>query len=284
MRNSQEQEIRLRAGVLKKCVNDAGAVLTRYFGKIGLKQASSKGGRSINLVSIADTQAQQSIVKTIQRHFPDDLLLGEEGDLSRLRHESAALREKYLWVIDPCDGTVNFLHGFPMFCVSIAVTLGGKPVLAAILDPIRKELFWAERGKGAYCNGKRILVSRPQRLQDALMITGFSYDRQEKAYFYVSYYREFLKVCHDVRRTGSACIDLAWLAAGRSDGYWEWKLNPWDVAAGALLVQEAGGKITRFDGSPYDIFNCEQTLATNGKIHPDCLEIFQKLKENPSLG
>ncbi len=277
MRNSKNKELQLRAKVLRKAVKLAGDILLRYFGKVGLRQARFKGGRSNNLVSIADTEAQEAIAKTIERYCPEDLLLGEEGDLNRLRHSFGDLKEKYLWVIDPCDGTVNFLHGFPMFCVSIAVTLNGEPVLAAILDPIRQELFWAERSRGATRNGKRISVSRPSQLKDSLMITGFAYDRREKANFYLSYCEEFLKICHDIRRTGSACIDLAWLAAGRSDGYWERKLNPWDVAAGALLVQEAGGKITRFNGDPYDIFNCEQTLATNGKIHEECLGIFETL-------
>jgi myo-inositol-1(or 4)-monophosphatase len=117
-----------------------------------------------------------------------------------------------------------------------------------------------------------------RRLEEALLVTGFGYDRRAKADFYLAYYREFLKIAHDVRRTGSACVDLAWVAAGRSDGFWEWRLNPWDVAAGSLLVSEAGGRITHFNGAPYDIFRSEETLAANSRIHPACLRLIQKVK------
>lgn len=257
-------------------IQEAGQMLMRYFGNVGLAHASFKGGYAVNLVSRADAEAQNLIVNKIKKEFPQDLILAEEGDLAKLEYSARELARNFLWVIDPLDGTVNFLHGYPLFAVSIALIWGGQPVAGAIFDPTHKELFWAQKSRGAVLNGKRIFVTKTAKLADSLMVTGFAYDRREKADFYLSYYKRFLSIAHDVRRTGSACIDLAWLAAGRYDGFWELHLNPWDVAAGVLLVQEALGQVTRFDNSAYDIFRSDETLATNGKIHKDCLKILKR--------
>ena len=262
----------------------AGVIVRRHFGKVGLAQADCKKGIRSNLVSKVDHQSQEAIVSSIRRNFPKESILAEEGDLARLKSEQ---RHGPLWVVDPLDGTVNYLHGFPLFAVSIAFCRDGRPVLGAIYDPVREELFWAQDGVGAYLRAhgrdRRLRVTPTKRLANALMITGFGYDRKKRANFYLSYYRTFLGIVHDVRRTGSACIDLAWIAAGRADGFWEWKLNPWDVAAGTLLVQEAGGRVSHFDGSSYSIFQSEETLATNGLVHNECLRVIGSLATNYEL-
>lgn len=158
--------------------------------------------------------------------------------------------------------------------------MDGRPLVGAVYAPAQNELFWAQQGSGAYlsagkapASGRRLKVTKAARLDNALMVTGFGYDRRERADFYLKYYRSFLRIVHDVRRTGAAAVDLAWLAAGRSDGFWEWSLSPWDVAAGLLLIEEAGGRMTHFDGTQYSIFRSEETLATNGLIHDECLNV-----------
>jgi myo-inositol-1(or 4)-monophosphatase len=183
-----------------------------------------------------------------------------------------------MWVIDPLDGTTNFAHTNPVCCVSIGLVDGeaGRPVLGGIYDPFRDELFVAERKKGATMNGRRIRVSRTGNLEEALLVTGFPYDRQQHAEFYTKLYAEFMRRCHDVRRSGSAALDLAWVSCGRLDGYWEFKLNPWDVAAGRLLVEEAGGKVSDFSNRPWASLADfgKQTLATNGRIHARMLKLL----------
>ncbi|MBI4668990.1 MAG: inositol monophosphatase [Elusimicrobia bacterium] len=272
-----------RKKFLFKAVLEAGSLLRRYFGRLGTAQACFKKNEPINLVSIADTESQRLVVKKIKEFFPGEAILAEEGDLAERKER---LRSGPLWVLDPLDGTVNFLHGFPAFAVSLAFCVDSEPRLGAVFNPVTGEFFWGEKGRGSYLgagdfstagNFKRLAVSKTKKLADSLMGTGFGYDRRERADFYLKYYRAFLKVSHDVRRMGAAALDLAWLAAGRLDGFWEWQLNSWDVAAGLLLIREAGGTVTHLDGSPYSIFRSEQTLATNGKIYGECLKIIRKL-------
>ncbi|MFC1521029.1 inositol monophosphatase family protein [Elusimicrobiota bacterium] len=253
---------------------DAGKLISRYFGKITHLEARAKKER-LSLVSDADEFAQDLIVNRIKKHFPKDHILAEERDLAKV---SSSMKEGFLWIIDPLDGTINFLHGFPLFSVSVAVVFNGDVVLGSIFDPVRDEFFWAQKGKGAYLNKKKISVTKTKNIEDALMITGFAYDRATRAAFYLSFYEKFVRVAHDVRRTGSACIDLAWVASGRVEGFWEWNLNPWDVASGVVLVNEAGGDMTHFNGKPYSVFNTEETLATNGKVHKGCLKIISSIR------
>lgn len=256
----REREV-LRGALLK-----AGAVLKRYFRKTGY---SLKGPS--NLLTRADLESQEAVLELITRNFPAHDYLAEE-QASRLTGAES------LWVLDPLDGTTNYAHGFPAACVSIALLKGGKPALGGVYDPFREELFAAERGKGAFLNGKRLRVSAVRRLSRSLLLTGFPYDRARFGSFYSSFYVDFMKICHDIRRSGSAALDLAWTAAGRADGYWELKLNPWDVAAGRLLVEEAGGKITDFEGKPwkeigaYGVF----TLASNGLVHSEMLAMIRR--------
>lgn len=281
-----------RALLLRQIALSAGGQLLRYFGKIGLSHARFKKNEPTNLVSLADTQTQSFIVQAIGRCFPNDLILAEEGDLSRTLKPDA--RRGFVWVIDPLDGTVNFLHGFPMFAVSIAVCYNEEPCLGAIYAPAFGEFFWAQKAKGAYFQKipellkpqakggsmKLLKVSVTSRLKNSLLLTGFGYDRAKRAAFYLSFVKDFMERCHDVRRCGAACIDLAWLAAGRYDGFWEWMLHPWDVACGILLVREAGGRVSHFSEGPYSIFRSEQTLASNGKIHRELLAVIQaRLKQ-----
>ncbi|MBI4063817.1 MAG: inositol monophosphatase [Elusimicrobia bacterium] len=282
LRSARNDKTEERREFLLQTTLDAGALLLQYFGKIGLAHAQSKENISINVVSQADLQSQELVVRRIRKSFAGESILAEEGDLAKKKKK---LEKGSLWVLDPLDGTVNFLHGFPYFGVSLAYCHDGVPLIGAVYDPVRGELFWAEKGKGAYLESvefrvlsvelkkkKKLRVTNIKKLADALMVTGFGYDRHKRADFYLAYYKAFLTRCHDVRRAGAAALDLAWIAAGRADGFWEWQLNPWDVAAGQILVEEAGGRITHLDGSPYSIFHSEETLASNGNIHDECLK------------
>lgn len=246
----------LRA-VLVRALRAGGREMRRGF----LKAKVSFKGRA-NPVTEADLAAERAIIGAIRARFPDHGLLAEESGTRRTASD-------YVWVIDPIDGTLNFAHGFPHSCVSIAAVRRGEAVAAGIYDPFRDELFLAEKGKGATLNGKPIKVSRAARLEDSLLITGFAYDRHKKAALYAGVVKDFLERAADLRRSGSAALDLAWVAAGRLDGFWEFHLSPWDVAAGRLLVAEAGGKVSDFDGKPWGAPETwgRRTLASNGRIH-----------------
>lgn len=251
---------------LLKALREAGEIVRARFGKV---RARYKG--RANIVTAADHASEQRILDIVLKSFPDHDFVTEERPP---RSEGS----DYTWFIDPLDGTNNYAHGFPHCCVSIGVTRRDSPIAAGIYDPFRDELFFARKGGGATLNGKPIRVSRAKNLSDALLMTGFAYDRAQKSRFYVEFYRLFMERCHDVRRSGSACLDLAWTAAGRVDGFWEFSLNPWDVAAGWLLVSEAGGKVTDYAGGEWKRpkeFGA-QTLATNGRIHSEMLRILRK--------
>ncbi len=252
---------------LLRALRESGRVLMDKFGKVKMRY---KG--KANLVTAADHASEQRILDIVLDRFPDHDFLTEE----RAPRESGS---DFSWVIDPLDGTTNYAHGFPAFCVSIALLRRGSPLMAGILDPVRRELFWAEAGKGAFLNGKRLRVTRTRRLSESLLLTGFAYDRVKRSAYLVRFYREFMVRSHDVRRSGSAALDLAWTAAGRVDGYWEFNLNPWDVAAGVLLVREAGGMVSDFHGRAWGRPKTwgPQTLASNGLIHKSMLRVISQI-------
>ncbi len=251
--------------MLARTLRRAGAVLKRNFGRVGYRTK----GRA-NLVTAADFESQRVILSAIRRAFPQDDYRAEEDEVKLTGAER-------LWLVDPLDGTTNYAHGYPASCVSIGVLRGGKPELGGVYDPFRDELFLAERGRGTELNGRKVRVSRTARAADALFITGFPYDRAERADFYLARFKAFLTRSHGVRRSGTAALDLAWIAAGRADGFWEYSLHPWDVAAGWLLVTEAGGKVTDLAGRPWrDPARIgERTLASNGRLHAEMVRVLR---------
>jgi myo-inositol-1(or 4)-monophosphatase len=219
-------------------------------------EISKKG--PVNLVTEMDLKAEQMIVDRILKSFPDHRILAEERG-------SEAGKAPITWVIDPLDGTTNYAHGYRFFCVSIGVEVEGEMLVGAVYDPVCRELFAAIRGGGATLNGEVIQVSKEKSLQDSLLCTGFSYGADEIE-ANLKHFNRVMKASRSVRRDGSAALDLCYVACGRFDGFWELSLHPWDVAAGSLIVQEAGGQVTLFDGSPCTIYDRE-CLATNGLIH-----------------
>jgi myo-inositol-1(or 4)-monophosphatase len=243
-----------------RAAREAGAILQDYVAR-GF-QIEHKG--RINLVTEADLASERHIKQLITSHYPSHRILAEETGVHGTEDD------EYCWIIDPLDGTTNFSHGFPCYAVSIGVEHKGRMVAGAVYDPSRDEMFAAERGAGATCNGRRIQVSEVEQLEKALVVSGFPYDVRERMDEYLPAWSEFLKRAQAVRRLGSAAIDLACVAMGRMDGYWEYGLNPWDTAAGWLIVEEAGGRVTKLDGSPFDNYT-PSLLCTNGKIHDEML-------------
>ena len=245
---------------------EAGALLMQYFHQ-GLK-IEYKG--EADLVTAADRASEALIRERLKKQFPSHDVLGEEQGLSDQGGE-------YRWYVDPLDGTTNFAHGYPVFCVSMALenrTTGAR-VAAVVYDPTRDELFTAERGKGAQLNREPIHVSRVAQLKECLVATGFpSHKRHQNPN--IHFYHQITLRTHGVRRPGSAALDLCNVACGRFDGFWEFNLNPWDTAAGVLIMEEAGGKVTRFDGTAFQI-DSRETLASNGLVHDALLHEFQEI-------
>jgi len=225
-----------------------------------------KQGALTNMVTEVDRRSEQAIVEIVLATFPDHQILAEEGSEGPNQHSP------YRWIVDPLDGTTNFTHGFPAFCVSIGLEVEGHLVLGVVYDPLRQELFEAEIGKGASLNGQRIHVSQVPALNTALLVTGFAYD-QESRQRNLEYFSRFVLASQGLRRTGSAALDLAYVAAGRVDGFWELMLAPWDVAAGSLIVTEAGGRVTGFAGNAFSLDSAE-TLASNGLIHDEMVTLL----------
>lgn len=247
-----------------------GAILQDYWGK--LPEIREKG-RPGDLVTAADKAAEAAILEVILRHFPAHSILAEES--GKIEGES----NQYLWAIDPLDGTTNYAHQYPFFSCSIGLLIDGVAQIGVIFDPFHQELFRAAKGYGATCNRRPIQVSQTAELEKSLLVTGFAYDRRETS---DNNYAEFCYLTHltqGVRRSGSASIDLAHVACGRIDGYWERGLSPWDVTAGIVVVEEAGGKVTAYDGSPFDL-NSGRILATNGRLHQP---LSQELLKVPPL-
>ena len=224
---------------------------------------------AIDLVTEIDLQIEREFRVTIADRFPDHVVLGEEFESTGDREA----RPAFCWVFDPVDGTTNYAHGLPIFCASLALEIEGELAVGAIYDPSRRELFTAERGQGAWLNGTPLRVSSAASLIDSLLVTGFHYGIQRDPEELVALFRDFLTRSRAVRRLGSAALDLAYVAAGRFDGYWESKIQPWDVAAGALIVSEAGGQVTTIGGDPFRT-RSGSVIASNGHIHAQMLEII----------
>jgi len=249
----------------------AGVVLQDYLGK--LEDAITEKGRPGDLVTDADKASEQVILEVLRRHFPQHSILAEEsGKLGNQDNE-------FLWAIDPLDGTTNYAHQYPCFAVSIGLMIDGVPKVGVIYDPFRDELFRAAAGLGATRNRRPIQVSQTAELGKSLLVSGFAYDRRETP---DNNYAEFCHLTHltqGVRRDGAAALDLAYVACGRVDGYWERGIAPWDVVAGIILVQEAGGNVTAYDGTPMKI-ESGRILATNGHLHDS---LSQELIKVPRL-
>lgn len=214
-----------------------------------------------NLVTIADKKSEELIIGGILSRYPSHSILAEESGATQ---SGAPVK----WIIDPLDGTTNFAHGYPFYCVSIAVEEKGEIVCGAVYDPVREEMFSAARGAGAYRNGERLKVSNVDRLSQALLITGFPYNFRERLDTVIRQFGKFLVASQAVRRGGSAALDLCYVASGRLDGFWELYLQPWDTAAGHVILEEAGGRVTDFKGGPFSIYN-KETLASNGLLHDE---------------
>ncbi len=233
------------------------------------RKISFKG--EINLVTDSDLAAERRIIKSLKKAFPSHEIIAEETAGNYHNRKPA----KYRWIIDPLDGTTNFAHGYPLFAVSIALEYNGRIILGVAYTPLLKELFTAVTGKGAYLNGKKIRVSKTSRLSQSLLATGFPYDIRQSARTNLNYYGRMQLAGRDIRRDGTAVLNLCYVACGRFDGFWEMKLKPWDTAAGMLILKEAGGKITDFRGKPYSIYG-EETLASNKKIHQQMVAVLKK--------
>jgi myo-inositol-1(or 4)-monophosphatase len=245
---------------------EAGQVLLEKFGR---KITISKKG-DINLVTEADLASEKLIVEKIRSYYPKHSILAEESGESNLAIIEGEARWK--WIIDPLDGTTNYAHGYPCFCVNIALEHKGEIVIAVTHDPTRDEIFAAEKGNGSTLNNRKIRVSETKILQDALIVTGFPYDIAQRENF-ARHFTEMILSSRGIRRDGSAAIDMAYVACGRFDGFWEEGLNPWDVAAGVLLIEEAGGQVTYYDGSKFSVYE-PPICASNGLIHSEMLKIL----------
>ena len=250
---------------LEPISREAGALLMTFFNR----QIKIEYKGDVDLVTAADRASEKLIVERLQAKWPQHGIVGEEGT----RTDTGA---EYRWFVDPLDGTTNFAHGYPVFCVSIALARRDDQLEVGVLyDPTRDELFAAERGCGATLNGKPMHVSKTTRLAESILGTGFpSHKRHQNPN--VHFYQQITLHTHGVRRAGSAALDLANVAAGRYDGFWEFNLNPWDTAAGVLIVEEAGGTVTRFDGTPFRL-DSREVLATNSLIHQEVLQNFSEI-------
>lgn len=221
---------------------------------------------TINLVTEADLLSEQAVVSVIKESYPDHQIMGEEGVANGGESD-------HKWIIDPLDGTTNYAHGYPVFSVSIALEVKGEVVAGVVYNPILKELFRAEKGKGAFLNDRKLQVSKTGKLIDSLLSTGFPYVRMTGGPTNLAYFNKVIMNCQEIRRDGSAALDLCYVAAGRFDGYWELMLKPWDDAAGMLMVTEAGGKVTDLKGGPYSIYS-DEILATNGLIDDELMGVL----------
>lgn len=267
---SDLNQLQIFLDVATEAVLAAGAILQAYWGNL---EAIEEKGRPGDLVTEADKAAEAAVLQILHRHVPDHKILAEES--GHLGNQESA----YLWAIDPLDGTTNYAHQYPASAVSVGLMIDGVPQVGAIFDPFREELFRAAKGLGATRNRRPIRVSDTATLEKSLLVTGFAYDRRQTT---DNNYAEFCHLTHltqGVRRSGSAALDLAYVACGRLDGYWERGLSPWDIAAGIILVEEAGGTVTAYDRSPLNI-SSGRILATNGSLH---ISLSQALQDAPPL-
>jgi myo-inositol-1(or 4)-monophosphatase len=253
---------------LMNAVKAGAAELSRFFNKSFV--VSNKEGIN-NLVTEADHASEKAILDVIKKEFPGHYILSEEA--GEIIQDSS-----YKWIIDPIDGTVNFAHSIPLCCVSIAVEYNGEIVLASVYNPIMNELFFAEKGKGSTLNEKQIRVSKKQKVANACLVTGFPYTYLDVPNGPLQIFEKLIRKGIPVRRLGSAATDLCWVAAGRFDGFYEHKLQAWDSAGGYLIVEEAGGKVTDFEGNKFSPYQ-PHILATNGDIHDEMLAVINNEKE-----
>jgi myo-inositol-1(or 4)-monophosphatase len=241
----------------------AGRVLTTF----AIRGVAVEHKGAIDLVTEADRRSEGIILKSLRTSFPRDDILTEESDQDRTDSERR-------WIVDPLDGTTNYTHGFPMWCVSIAFEHQGIIEAGVVYNPNTKELFTARRGRGAFLNGARIHVSRQRELSNSMLVTGFPYDVHTSDQDNLEPFGRFIKRAQAVRRLGSAALDMVYVACGRFDGFWEMKLRPWDTAAASLIVAEAGGKVTDFSGKNFSSYG-QECLASNGKIHRAMLSVLK---------
>ena len=243
---------------------EAGALLAKYFER---RVAFELKGEH-DLVTEADRASEQMVVERLRAHFPSHSIVAEEGG----GHKGSS---EFCWYVDPLDGTTNFAHGFPMYNVTLGLEQAGEMIAGVVFDPEHNEIFTAERGSGAYLNNRRIRVSKVSKLESTLVATGFP-SRKRHENVNVHFYYQLAMVTHGVRRAGSAALDLAYVASGRLDGFWEFGLNPWDMAAGILLIQEAGGKCSDMKGGPVTLRG-PHLLADNGLVHEQMLSLFGEI-------
>ncbi|HEX8096804.1 MAG TPA: inositol monophosphatase family protein [Pyrinomonadaceae bacterium] len=244
---------------------EAGRLLAERFGRA--MRVTHKG--DINPVTEADLASERLIIERINSYYPRHRVLAEESDEAGSGTGGGG---EWKWIVDPLDGTVNYSHGYPCYCVSVALEREGRIELGVIYDPSRDETFAAERGQGATLNGRRIRVSEVEDLNRAMICTGFPYDVRERNDF-ARHFTNFIMHAQAVRRDGSAALDLAYVACGRFDGFWEEGLRPWDVAAGVILIEEAGGRVSRYDGSPFDVYT-PPIVASNGLVHEEMMRVL----------
>jgi myo-inositol-1(or 4)-monophosphatase len=244
---------------------EAGALVAHYFERrVGFEL---KG--EYDLVTEADRASEKLVVERLRAHFPSHAIVAEESG-------GHAGTSDFRWYVDPLDGTTNFAHSFPMYNVTLALEGAGEMIAGVIYDPVRQEIWTAERGAGAYLNNRRIHTSKVARVEESLLCTGFP-SRRRHLNVNVHFFHQMAMASHGVRRTGSAALDLAYVSCGRLDGFWEFGLNPWDMAAGTLLVTEAGGRVTDMRGAPHSVTKSPHLLATNGGVHDGVLEIFGEI-------
>lgn len=260
----------------------AGEVILKQKKKLTIETKSSK----IDLVTNADKASEKSIISSIRKAFPDHGIIAEESE-SNFRDKIEELMNcSYIWIIDPLDGTTNFTHGLPHYCISIGLMkvnqakksrnfeyFQGELVAGVVYAPEMNQLFYAEKGKGAFLNNKKIHASKTKTLEYSLLATGFAYINKEKN---IPYINAMIPRCRDLRRFGAAALDLCHTACGHFDGYWEFGLKPWDIAAGALIVAEAGGKVSDLNGNLLDLFG-EEILCSNGKVHKEMVKVFSEI-------
>ena len=248
-----------------KAARRAGGLITRASNDLDKLTVELKSQN--DFVSEVDRVAEAAIIEVLREAYPQHSILAEESGLAETTSE-------YQWIIDPLDGTTNFLHGFPQYCVSIALSVKGVLTHGVIFDPTRNDLFTASRGGGAFLNERRIRVSKTLNLKDALLGTGFPFKEFGSVDRYLALFKELTPKCAGIRRPGSAALDLAYMACGRYDGFWETGLSPWDMAAGALMIKEAGGLVTDFSGEDKFMESCSIVAATP-KVFPALLQIVQ---------
>jgi myo-inositol-1(or 4)-monophosphatase len=251
--------------------NAAGELIRSGYSKKEIELAIRHKGE-VDLVTAVDLAAERCIIKCIKNTYEEHAILAEEG--GQTGHSNAP----YEWIIDPLDGTTNFSHGVPHCAVSIACLSQGNPLIGVVYDPTRDEMFTAISGEQAQLNGDSIAVSTQKEMTKSLLSTGFAYDRREKPHFYIPVFQQFMCRAQGIRRMGAAALDLAWTACGRYDGFWEANLNSWDVAAGLLIVEAAGGMVSDYRGIPVDIKSPERIVASNQLIHNEMLSVLENFE------